>query len=828
MLYTKFVLTFFLSILIGCSASSDKESSISLTNTNDSENTSNPTVRQSAKQTNIDIGNLWMDEQYYQQNPHSEPLLPNGCTQFDDTFYVSTNGDDTNNGSQQAPFKTIQHALLQTDPNNCSLVRVAPGEYKEALNLTAWSDGSGTRVFNKITLFGEDRKTTKLISKKSYFYYDEEPSWEKLSPQECPNAQACNIYKKRFDPYSSVSDNINFNGHLNANTFFHYKDKIVIPVHVVAKYGFQEVVQPSDLKSGTDYASIANADTFIKNDYSELTTTGAKNYRDLLLEILNTDSSYMSNQGSGVLLRNDHSWDDLGSAYFTYLDHDESGNKFSYIYFRPFDDEQNPSEYLTTHIMYNFYIVGQSNIVIQNLHVQNGRYGISVSRNSHNIKIVGNTFKNNFKGVYLYGDTYGSPSNIEIYGNKISNNYDLNYSPQSKSAYRNFILLKETVGDSHGISLLNHGSNINIHHNFIHNVANGIQSYTADSTTYPESNLLVHHNLIINTIDDALEPGGDCHECHWYSNHLRNTSQSIRLKLTDNVSRGPIYIYKNVFYNQGKFEFENELHYGNQTSFYFHTPSEVPIYVYNNLFLGFRCLLPPTSAMWKYNPDGTLQTDSDGNTINKDMKMYFINNILSCRYSMPNISYGTWPLYYFNGDNSTPRISQKNKQPLLSHNWIGGIVDHRETNGTKAFHQNDRTYLFAQLPDTNSPHNPELNEDLNFIHKASIGETATHIFDSFDADNNGDEDILKRKDFCPPTSTYPELINGGLDITDSQNLSWNYIQRTDRYSTSYLHQIDRSISQNLPGVSFPNDNIHIGPFASTNSSCHNLDWLLEP
>ena len=776
---------------------------------------------------NIDIGLHWMDERYYQSYPHSEPVLPDGCTMFEDTLYVAKDGLDSNSGSVSTPYKTIQHALLQANPNKCTLVRIAPGEYYEALNLTVWADGSGTKQFNRITLFGENRETTKLISKKSYFYHANEPTWEKLSIEECPNNQECNIYKKRFDPYNSPDGTINFNGHLNANTFFHYKDKIVVPIDVVAKYGFRDIVQLEDLKAGMNYENIANGTVIIKNDYSELSSVGAKNYKDLLLTILETNSNYITNMPSAVLAQNDHSWNDLGSAYFTYLDQDESGNKFSYLYFKPFDNEENPLDYLSTHIMYNIYVVGQSNLVIQNLNLQNGRYGITISQNAQNIKIVGNSFKNNFKGIYVYGDNSGSPSNIEVYGNQVANNYDLNYSPQSQSAYRNFLLLKETVGDSHGISLLNHGSNINIHHNLIYNVANGIQSYTADNTTYPESNLKVHHNFIINTIDDALEPGGDCHECHWYSNHLRNTSQSIRLKLNDNNSRGPVYIYKNVIYNQDKYDFENELHYGNQTTFYFHTPSEIPVYVYNNLFLGFRCLLPPTSSMWKYNPDGTLQIDADGNTINKDMKLYFLNNILSCRYSMPNISYGTWPLYFFSGDNTIPYLSQKNKQPLLSHNWIGGITDHREMSGTKAMHQNDRTYLFAKRADPSSPQNTELNEELNFIYKAAIGGTPRHIFDNFDNDKNDSDDLLSRKDFCPSTTIYPELINGGIDIRNSVNLSWSYVQQTQYYSTSYLHQISRSISQSLPGVNFTNDNIHIGPFPSTNSSCHNLDWLLE-
>ena len=66
------------------------------------------------------------------------------------TFYVSTNGSDSNSGTQSAPFRTIQKAANVATAG--STVVVLPGSYSETVNLTA----SGSASAGKIKFQGFD------------------------------------------------------------------------------------------------------------------------------------------------------------------------------------------------------------------------------------------------------------------------------------------------------------------------------------------------------------------------------------------------------------------------------------------------------------------------------------------------------------------------------------------------------------------------------------------------------------------------------------------------------------------------------------------------
>ena len=124
-------------------------------------------------------------------------------------------------------------------------------------------------------------------------------------------------------------------------------------------------------------------------------------------------------------------------------------------------------------------------------------------------------------------------------------------------------------------------------------MANGIQNNNEipDQST---RNLSVHHNLIINTLDDAIEPSGFCQFCEYHSNHVRNGSQALRLKIKNIENNGPVFIYKNVFYNKGHYTFERENFYSNHTNIFYHTGTTAPIFFYHNYFSGFRGFIKPT------------------------------------------------------------------------------------------------------------------------------------------------------------------------------------------------------------------------------------------
>ena len=157
--------------------------------------------------------------------------------------------------------------------------------------------------------------------------------------------------------------------------------------------------------------------------------------------------------------------------------------------------------------------------------------------------INNNDVRNNFRGVYIYGRPHRNkiPHRVEVKNNLITNNYAFDGHPQSPSAFRNFQLIKTSLGDGHGVSLLSVGEDMNIHHNYIFNTANGIQFESDYDFT---KNIKVYKNLIINTFDDGIEPSGFCQNCSVHENHLRNSSQAIRLKIEDNEGNGPCMFIK--------------------------------------------------------------------------------------------------------------------------------------------------------------------------------------------------------------------------------------------------------------------------------------------
>ena len=68
-------------------------------------------------------------------------------------FYVSVNGNDSNEGSQSSPWRTIQHALDLLEPGHT--LTILPGTYKETLHLTR--SGSATK---RIYIKGQSYSTT--------------------------------------------------------------------------------------------------------------------------------------------------------------------------------------------------------------------------------------------------------------------------------------------------------------------------------------------------------------------------------------------------------------------------------------------------------------------------------------------------------------------------------------------------------------------------------------------------------------------------------------------------------------------------------------------
>ena len=737
---------------------------------------------------NAEIGKDWMDNVFYPKWPMKTVIKPNGCSNFDKIYYVSTYGSDTNSGYSATPFATVQKAIDIASNDECTLIKVLRGQYRQTITLNRKKN---------ITIFGADRITTQLLSKK------ELKGWQVVRNDECLREQSCHTLKLTFE------------GHLPNNYHLLYKDKVSIPMYSLARFSFREVIQPQDLVDPTILDNIEYINDLpnliISSDLRELTTSGKERFKDHAIKIMEGDTSAYLYMNSGVMARNDLSWNGVGSSYYVHRESDTNGNPISTIYFRNYDNDESAFNHISTHLGYSSSIIDSQNIVIQNLSLYNGRYGVAVKRDSHDVKIIGNLLRGHFRAIYIYGDFgYGrkiAPSNIEVYGNQVTNNLDLNFSPQFEGAYRNFNLVKKGLSDAHGVNLYNVGENIDIHHNFIYNVGNGVQAYNDNKVDYQTIDLKVHHNLIINTLDDGLEPGGSCINCRWYANHLRNSSQSVRLKIRDINSIGPVYIYENVFYNNDKYNYTDTLTTSNQTTFYYHTASSIPVYVYNNTFLGFRCFLMPTRDSDKGGPN-----------------LYFLNNIFSCKYSMPNARLGAWPSPNYNPalqeyddeGNPIPMFGNKNSQPLHSHNWVGGTQDIRETvtsssGNVRALYETEKLHIFAY----SNGGNP-----LNYVYRSESDETPIHIFDYFNQERSH---VLERTDFCTDKGPYSETKDEGLNLNNIENLTWQYTELMPYYNSTLYHLIDRTITDELPS-SF-NSSFPIGAF-NDNFRCKDFNWLL--
>src|SRR5215467_9779975 len=74
----------------------------------------------------------------YAQGGGSDLLLPNNVTIYTvnsetNAYYVAASGNDSNDGSQSRPWRTMSHAAKQVKPGDT--VHVLPGVYSESVYL---------------------------------------------------------------------------------------------------------------------------------------------------------------------------------------------------------------------------------------------------------------------------------------------------------------------------------------------------------------------------------------------------------------------------------------------------------------------------------------------------------------------------------------------------------------------------------------------------------------------------------------------------------------------------------------------------------------------
>jgi len=112
-----------------------------------------------------------------------------------------------------------------------------------------------------------------------------------------------------------------------------------------------------------------------------------------------------------------------------------------------------------------------------------------------------------------------------------------------------------------------------IHDNYIHNGWDGVSTGTdeAGPTSVEDTNIEVAHNLITDMVDDSLDPSKNCINSRWHHNLVKNGQQHIRLR---SIQQGPFYLYNNIFLS-GPSEIQGMMFFGD-------FGNHPDVYIYNN------------------------------------------------------------------------------------------------------------------------------------------------------------------------------------------------------------------------------------------------------
>jgi hypothetical protein len=212
---------------------------------------------------------------------------------------------------------------------------------------------------------------------------------------------------------------------------------------------------------------------------------------------------------------------------------------------------------------------------------------------AHRIVIRGITIRNGWCGIYLK-DTLGSfVENCHVgpthHGVMLAENADsctvrfndislyplahIDPRGDGRGNWTNWLFTK-THGywDHFGISFSETTGNNQVHDNYIHSHWGGIEDHSKLADSNDGNN--IHHNLVHNIADDALEPEGSQPNCQWHDNVVYNAICGFRIKP---VQRGPMYIYRNIIYHTGE-GFRN----------FSTSPTKPEVFVYHNTTFAFR------------------------------------------------------------------------------------------------------------------------------------------------------------------------------------------------------------------------------------------------
>jgi hypothetical protein len=235
-------------------------------------------------------------------------------------------------------------------------------------------------------------------------------------------------------------------------------------------------------------------------------------------------------------------------------------------------------------------IEGCDHCVVRGLEIRNGWEGVRIENSAECIVETCTIGPIDF-GVFL---AEGAKDCV-IRHNEITMAPYSGASPYLEGSSDNWLAHK--VGgfwDRIGIDMRHTAGGHEVHDNWIHDHWGGIQ----DIGKVGENRALnVHHNRISVISDDGLEPNGAEENCRWHDNIVEGCICGFRIK---NVRRGPLFAYRNIF-------FDNKEDYRN-----FHADYPAEVYVYHN-----------TSTSRSAVTNNKVQGDGTPN-------YYFFNNLFWC------------------------------------------------------------------------------------------------------------------------------------------------------------------------------------------------------
>ncbi|MCK4275329.1 MAG: DUF1565 domain-containing protein [Phycisphaerae bacterium] len=241
-------------------------------------------------------------------------------------------------------------------------------------------------------------------------------------------------------------------------------------------------------------------------------------------------------------------------------------------------------------------IRGVDHCVVRGLVLQNAFWGVHTADTEGSIveycSITGTTH-----GVWMADKTR----------NSVVRRCDITLNPcfptaGGKNAYIWNVFKDYGYSDHRGIELRNAGNGNEICYNYVHETHDGIETKSDQRDPNLMQNTNVHHNLIVDVLDDSLEPNAGGVNCRWHHNWLRKEGTGMRIKFP---VAGPLYVYRNVFDGANAWSF----HDSKATVYFYHNTMHTrrPLHwnrsyhtegfwFLNNIFLGTRQYEPVDPA----------------------------------------------------------------------------------------------------------------------------------------------------------------------------------------------------------------------------------------